>query len=58
MMGYVYAQETYRRCAHCTEAERQQALATAQEDFTRLSPALQQGLGQGTLGVPNMESIE
>lgn len=57
MAGYVFAEEVFKRCRGCTERERQQALATAKEDFTRLSPELRERLRNGTLPSPLMESV-
>jgi hypothetical protein len=57
MVGYVFAEEVFKRCKGCNEFERQQALVTAKEDFTRLAPELREKLKSGTLPAPVMESL-
>jgi hypothetical protein len=57
MAGYVFAEQVFKRCSQCSEAMRQQALATAKEDFTRLTPELREGLRRGTLPPPVLESV-
>jgi hypothetical protein len=58
MMGYTFANEIFKHCSNCTERQRQEALVTAKEDFTRLSRGLQQGIVRGTLPEPDLGSIE
>jgi hypothetical protein len=57
MAGYLFAESVFKSCRSCSETQRQEALATAKENFTRLRQVLQRGLNEGTLPAPEMGSL-
>jgi hypothetical protein len=57
-IGYVFSKSVYHFCQNCSEVQRQAALASATDDFGRLSKKVQQGLLKGTNPDPVMGSVQ
>jgi|GEM_PF-3467725 len=55
--GYVFSHSVYKYCARCSEKERQEALAVANDDFSRLSAEVQDRTLKGTLENPVLSSL-
>jgi hypothetical protein len=56
-VGYVFSKTMYRSCVGCTEKQKQEALATATDDFSRLFKDVQDRWLSGNAGTPDMRSV-
>jgi hypothetical protein len=56
--GFIFAKNVYRACANCTEQQKQDALASATDDYTRLLPAVREFLRNPTPPAPDMSSYD
>jgi hypothetical protein len=56
-VGYVFSKTMYRSCVGCSEKQKQEALATATDDFSRLFKDVQDRWLSGTAGTPDMRSV-
>jgi hypothetical protein len=56
-MGYVYSRSVYKDCPSCNEKQRQEGLAAASDDFSRLLKPIQDQMNDGTAPLPDMSSI-
>jgi len=56
-VGYVFSKTMYRSCVGCTEKQKQEALVTATDDFSRLFKDVQDRWLSGNAGTPDMRSV-
>jgi hypothetical protein len=57
-VGFVFSRNVLRACTNCTEKQRQDALASATEDYSRLAPNVRAYLQTQTPPPPDMSSVD
>jgi hypothetical protein len=57
-VGYIFSKNVFRACSNCTEKQRQDALASATDDYSRLSPGLRQFYRNPNPPAPDLSSFD
>jgi hypothetical protein len=57
-VGFVFSRNVLNACTNCTEKQKQEALASATEDYSRLAPNVRTYLQTQTPPPPDMSSVD
>lgn len=57
-VGFVFSRNVLRACTNCTEKQKQEALASATEDYSRLAPNVRAYLNTQSPPPPEMGSVD